>query len=141
MAKLYLALGSNIGARQANIQSALSFLNGYLGRYEALSDIVSTDAFGFDGPAFLNCVARYSSRKSPKTILSICKEIEQRMGRTDQPQYAPDGSRIYHNRIVDIDILIYGKVQMDTPELTIPHPQVESRPFIKPLLEQVMKND
>ena len=89
MAKLYLALGSNIGARQANIQSALSFLNGYLGRYEALSDIISTDAFGFDGPAFLNCVARYSSRKSPKTILSICKEIEQRMGRTDQPQYAP----------------------------------------------------
>ncbi len=144
MAKLYLALGSNIGARQANIMSALSFLNGALGRYEALSDIVSTEAFGFDGPEFLNCVARYSTRKRPETILSLCKEIERRMGRTDQPQYAPDGSRIYHNRIVDIDILIYGKVNMSTPELTIPHPQVETRPFIKPLLEQVMqvtKND
>ena len=63
------------------------------------------------------------------------------MGRTDQPQFAPDGTRIYHNRIVDIDILLFGKVQMDTPELTIPHHQIETRPYIKPLLEQVMKND
>ena len=97
MPALYLALGSNIGARKANIMSALSFLNGYLGRCEALSDIVETEAFGFNGPAFLNCVARYNTRKRPETILDICKEIEKRMGRTDQPQYAEDGSRIYHN--------------------------------------------
>ena len=141
MPALYLALGSNIGARKANIMSALSFLNGYLGRYEALSDIVETEAFGFNGPAFLNCVARYNTRKRPETILDICKEIEKRMGRTDQPQYAEDGSRIYHNRIVDIDILLYGKTEMNTPKLTIPHPQVTERPFIRPLLEQVSKND
>ena len=141
MAELYLALGSTIGARKANIMSALSFLNGYLGRYEALSEIMETEAVGFDGPSFLNCVARYNTRKRPETILGICKEIERRMGRTDQPQYAADGSRIYHNRIVDIDILLYGKVQMSTPTLTIPHPQVEERPFIRPLLDQVRKND
>ena len=141
MAKLYLALGSNIGARKANIMSALSFLNGILGRYEALSELIETEACGFDGPPFLNCVVRYSSRKSPASILAICKDIERRMGRTEQPQYAPDGTHIYHNRIIDIDILMYGKVQMDTPELTIPHPQVETRPFVRPLLEQVMKND
>lgn len=141
MAKLYLALGSNIGARKANIMSALSFLNGILGRYEALSELIETEACGFDGPPFLNCVVRYSSRKGPASILAICKDIERRMGRTEQPQYAPDGTRIYHNRIIDIDILMYGKVQMDTPELTIPHPQVETRPFVRPLLEQVMKND
>ena len=139
MADLYLALGSNIGARKANIMSALSFLNGVLGRYKALSDLIETEAMGFEGPAFLNCVARYESRKSPGSILALCKEIEQRMGRTDSPEYAADGTRIYHNRIVDIDILLYGKVVMNTPELTIPHPQVESRPFIKPLLEQVKK--
>lgn len=139
MADLYLALGSNIGARKANIMSALSFLNGVLGRYKALSDLIETEAMGFEGPAFLNCVARYESRKSPGSILALCKEIEQRMGRTDIPEYAADGTRIYHNRIVDIDILLYGKVVMNTPELTIPHPQVETRPFIKPLLEQVKK--
>ena len=141
MAKLYLALGSNIGARRANIMSALSFLNGYFGRYEALSDIVETNACGFDGPQFLNCVARYSTRKRPETILSACKEIERRMGRIDQPEYDATGNRIYHNRIVDIDILVYGSVKINTPELTIPHPQVETRPFVRPLLEQVMKND
>ena len=141
MAKLYLALGSNIGARKANIMSALSFLNGYFGRYEALSDLVETAACGFDGPDFLNCVVRYSTRKRPETILSVCKEIERRMGRNDQPQYDAEGNRIYHNRIVDIDILVYGNVQMNTPELTIPHPQVKTRPFVKPLLEQVLKND
>ncbi len=139
MADLYLALGSNIGARKANIMSALSFLNGVLGRYKALSDLIETEAMGFEGPAFLNCVARYESRKSPGSILALCKEIEQRMGRTDSPEYAADGTRIYHNRIVDIDILLYGKVVMNTPKLTIPHPQVETRPFIKPLLEQVKK--
>lgn len=139
MADLYLALGSNIGARKANIMSALSFLNGVLGRYKALSELVETQALGFDGPAFLNCVARYESRKSPATILALCKEIEQRMGRNDKPEYAADGSRIYHNRIVDIDILLYGKTAMSTPELTIPHPQIETRPFVKPLLEQVKK--
>ena len=141
MAKLYLALGSNIGARRANIMSALSFLNGILGRYEALSELIETEACGFDGPPFLNCVVRYSSRKSPASILAICKDIERRMGRTEQPQYAPDGSRIFHNRIIDIDILMYGKTEMHTQELTIPHPQVETRPFVRPLLDQVMKND
>jgi len=141
MAELYLALGSNIGARKTNILSALSFLNGELGRYKALSDIVPTGALGFTGPEFLNCVVRYETRRRPETILSLCKTIERRLGRDDSPEYASDGSRIYHNRIIDIDILIYGKKRIETPELTIPHPQVETRPYIRPLLEQVRKND
>lgn len=141
MAALYLAIGSNIGARKTNILSALSFLNGELGRYKALSDIIPTRALGFDGPEFLNCVVRYETRKRPETILAICKTIERRLGRDDVPEYASDGSRIYHNRIIDIDILIYGNLHIDTPELTIPHPQVETRPFVRPLLEQVRKND
>ena len=53
-------------------------------------------------------------------------------------EFAADGSRIYHNRIIDIDILLYGKRRVSSPTLTIPHPQVEERPFVKPLLEQVL---
>ena len=136
MAKLYLALGSNIGARRANIMSALSFLNGILGRYEALSELIETEACGFDGPPFLNCVVRYSSRKSPASILAICKDIERRMGRTEQPQYAPDGTRIYHNRIIDIDILCYGAFTIKNHRLIVPHPLIPRREFAKkPLLE------
>ncbi len=141
MAAVYLALGSNIGARKTNILSALSFLNAELGRYKALSDIVPTSALGFEGPEFLNCVVRYETRRRPETLLAICKNIERRLGRDDSPEYAADGTRIYHNRIIDIDILEYGDLRMHTPELTIPHPQVEGRHYIKPLLEQVRKND
>ena len=139
MAKLYLALGSNIGARKANIMSALSFLNGILGRYEALSDLVTTEACGFDGPPFLNCVVRYSSRKRPESILTICKDIERRMGRTDQPQFAPDGTRIYHNRIVDIDILLYDDITVDEPHLKIPHPLMHQRDFVMIPLREIQQ--
>jgi 2-amino-4-hydroxy-6-hydroxymethyldihydropteridine diphosphokinase len=56
------------------------------------------------------------------------------MGRKDAPEYAADGSRIYHDRIIDIDILFYGDLRLNTPLLTIPHPQVESRSFVRELL-------
>lgn len=121
--------------------SAISFLNSYFGHYEAMSELVETEAVGFEGPAFLNCVVRYNTRRRPATILEICKRIEKHLGREDSPEYAPDGSRIYHSRIIDIDILLYGNVRMDTPELTIPHPQVENRAFVKPLLGQVVENN
>ena len=71
-----------------------------------------------------------------KTVLKICKRIERAMGRKDAPEYAADGSRIYHDRIIDIDILFYGDLRLSTPLLTIPHPQVESRPFVGILLGQ-----
>ncbi len=121
--------------------SAISFLNSYFGRYEAMSEIIATEPVGFEGPEFLNCVVRYNTRKRPETILEICKRIEKHLGREDSPEYAPDGSRIYRSRIIDIDILLYGNVRMNTPELTIPHPQVEGRAFVKPLLAQVMENN
>lgn len=130
-----LALGSNMGNRENNIKVALNMLDIALGsHYKALSPLLETDAIGFEGPSFINCVVRYVSCKSPATILAICKHIERQMGRTDEPEYAPDGSRIYHDRIIDIDILTYGNRKISTEDLTIPHPQVESRPYIKELL-------
>jgi 2-amino-4-hydroxy-6-hydroxymethyldihydropteridine diphosphokinase len=56
------------------------------------------------------------------------------MGRTDGPEYDADGQRIYHNRIIDIDILFFGDLQLESPRLTLPHPQVFSRPFVGELL-------
>ena len=132
---LYLALGSNLGNRKRNLKVALNFLEIALGTsHEAISPILETEAIGFEGPAFLNCIVRCKCSKSPLSILKICKKIERDMGRSDTPEYAPDGTRIYHDRVIDIDILMYGKRRIDTPELTIPHPQVETRPYIKELL-------
>lgn len=130
-----LALGSNLGNRENNLKVALNMLNIALGSQPvALSPILETEAIGFEGPSFMNQLVRYRTAKSARTILEICKHIERQMGRTDAPEYAEDGSRIYHDRIIDIDILFYGKSRINTPELTIPHPQVESRPYIKELL-------
>ena len=109
-----------------------------LGEHERVSEIIETQAIGFDGKPFLNCVVRYRTRKWPESVLRICKDIEYRMGRRETMEFAADGSRIFHNRIIDIDILIYGKRRVSTPTLTIPHPQIEERPFVKPLLEQIL---
>ena len=58
------------------------------------------------------------------------------MGRTDPPEYDGEGNRIYHSRIIDIDILFYGTERIDIPELTIPHKGIADRPFVMiPLLE------
>ena len=136
--ELVLLLGTNLGDREANIRRALEALDkAFGGRRVKISDIIETEACGFDGPPFLNAVVVYRSARKPENVLKICKQIERSMGRTDAPEYAPDGSRVYHNRIIDIDILFYGEHSVSTPQLSIPHPQVHSRPFVKQLLEML----
>jgi len=136
---LYLSLGSNLGAREDNIDRAICLLDEVFSSRRGQSEIVQTQACGFDGPPFLNMVARYESALPPLEVLAACKEIERRMGRTDAQEFDKKGRRIYHDRIIDIDILKYGDVVMDTPELTIPHPQVKERPFISPLMEEAAR--
>ena len=136
--ELVLLLGTNLGDREENIRRALEALDkAFGGRRVKISDIIETEACGFDGPPFLNAVVVYRSARKPENVLKICKQIERSMGRTDTPEYAPDGSRVYHNRIIDIDILFYGEHSVSTPQLSIPHPQVHSRPFVKQLLEML----
>lgn len=135
MKELTLLLGTNLGDRESNIQTALRKLDKALnGRRLRMTPVIETEAFGFTAPPFLNAIVVYESARKPQTLLKICKQIEQSMGRTDKPEYSPDGSRIYHSRIIDIDILTYGDVCCNSPELTIPHPQIKSRPFVKDLL-------
>lgn len=133
--KLYLSLGSNLGDRQKNIETAVDQLQKAFGRhFFEISEIIETKALGFDGADFLNCIIIFETARKPENILRLCKRIEREMGRTDNPEYDNEGNRIYHDRIIDIDILIYGNVRIDTPMLKIPHPQVESRDYIKELL-------
>ena len=134
---VYLSLGSNQGDRQARIDEALRRLDKAVGRpYDALSSVIETPAWGFDGPPFLNCVVRYRTARRPETLLKICTRIERAMGRRGAPEYGADGRRIYRDRPIDIDILLYGDLSVDTPELTIPHPLMREREFVmRPLAE------
>lgn len=135
MTEVTLLLGSNLGDRERNIRSALNMLDIALeGHYKAISPIIGTKACGFDGPDFLNCVVKYDTARQPFPLLKICKNVERNLGRTDEPEYDENGARIYHNRIIDVDILFYGMRHIEGETLTIPHPQVESRPFVRELL-------
>ena len=137
---VFLSLGTNEGNRERNIRRALCLLNIALGkRYKAVSDIINTKAAGFEGPDFLNCVVAYELRLAPGALLRRCKRIERLMGRRDAPEFATDGSRIYHDRVIDIDILLYGNLEVDEPGLTIPHPQLDARPFFGELIAQVRR--
>ena len=134
---VYFSLGSNQGDRRELIEEALWRLDKAIGRpYDALSSIIETPAWGFEGPNFLNCVVRYRTARRPHTLLKICKRIERAMGRRGAPEYDADGRRIYHDRPIDIDILLYGDERIDTPDLQIPHPRMGERDFVlRPLAE------
>ena len=140
---MFLGLGSNVGDRDLNLLKAMNLLDQAFGMHpERISRIVETPAWGFEGPDFLNlCVLYRLPRKgTPEEqateILRQVKEIERAMGRTEELVYDADGKRIYHDRLIDIDILLYGTHVIKTEELTIPHPLIGHRDFVKkPLLE------
>jgi len=139
---LYLLLGSNLGDRDAFLKEASTKLEELFGKPTWKSPIIETKACGFEAPDFKNQILCFKSNIDPFEILSLCKEIERSMGRNEIPQYDSEGNRIYHNRTIDIDILKYGEITINTPTLTIPHPQVESRAFVKKLLflQTILKN-
>ena len=134
---VYFSLGSNQGDRRARIEEALRRLDAAIGRpFEACSSLVETKSWGFEGADFLNCAVRYRTARQPQTLLRICKRIERAMGRSGAPEYDAAGRRIYRDRPIDIDILLYGDRTVDTPELKIPHPLMYEREFVmRPLSE------
>jgi len=141
---VYFSLGSNLGDRQKNLISALNQLDNALGcHYKEVSKIIESDAWKFKGGKFLNCVVLYRIFKQEGNVedvcmnlLKICKDIEKDMGRTDIEEYDEKGERVYHSRIIDIDILFYGTERVNTQKITIPHKNIADRPFVMiPLLE------
>lgn len=130
-----LLLGSNLGDRGGALAGAERRLDALLGEAAVKrTEILETEAVGFDGPPFLNRILQYRCHIGALELLDACKNIERQMGRTDSPEFDANGQRIYHNRIIDIDILFFGDLTLDSPRLTLPHPQVFSRPFVGKLL-------
>ena len=126
--EVYLGLGSNMGNRQENLEKALDFLSQRL-RVAGVSSIYDTEPVGnVNQPRFLNLACRVHTRLEPAALLALAKGIESKMGRTFGKVNAP--------RPIDIDILIYGDLVMETPELVIPHPRMTERAFVLvPLVE------
>ena len=141
---VYLGLGSNEGDRDLNLLKAMNLLDEAFGTHpERISRIVETPAWGFEGPDFLNlCVLYRLPRKGTpveqaRELLHTAKAVEQVLGRKEEePAFDADGKRIYHNRPIDIDILLFSTEIINTEELTVPHPLIAQREFVlKPLRE------
>ena len=144
---LYLGLGSNQGDRALNIEHAVSMLNVELKTpYKAISSLLETEPWGFESQEkFMNAVVLYELELpegyNPEAeglmILEICKDIERRMGRTGEPQYDEKGERVYKDRPIDIDILLFGDNRIDCPELTVPHKLMYERDFVMIPLKEI----
>ena len=142
--ELYLSFGSNLGDRKYNILKASELLCARLDiRMLRFSDIIETEPWGFESQdSFLNAVGVYEIPEETcdyaYKVLDEIKRIEREMGRDDVPEYDDKGKRIYHSRTIDIDILYLGGLKMDEKRLTIPHPLIEQRDFVKIPLRQVI---
>ena len=132
MATLYLSIGTNLGNRQSNLETALTLIGREVGTVKAVSGVMETEPWGFESAnPFLNMAVQVITDKEPTQTLLTTQGIERQMGRT-----AKTGGEGYKDRIIDIDLLIYDDLVMDTPTLTIPHKLMHRRRFVlEPLAE------
>lgn len=144
---LYLGLGSNLGEREQNLMRAVTMMDEAFGvTPEKISRIYETASWGFEGPDFLNMCIFYRIPVEAPSVEHITalfhkmKEIEKALGRDDAPEHDTDGKQVYHNRTIDIDILYYGNETINTEELTIPHPLIGQRDFVKKPLKEIYKH-
>ena len=119
----YVALGSNLGDKEANLRRALELVQQRGVEVVKTSSFICTEPYGVtDQPQFLNGVCEVRTSLEPLELLQTLLEIEQEMGRV----------RLRHwgERNIDLDLLLYEDVVMDTPELILPHPDMQNRDFV-----------
>ena len=132
MATLYLSLGTNLGDRQSNLETARTLIGQRIGTVQAASGVMETEPWGFDSPnSFLNMALVVKTELSPMEALKATQAIEKEMGRTRKSRNSH-----YSDRIIDIDLIMYDNQVTDLPRLKIPHPLMHLRRFVlEPLSE------
>lgn len=132
MAIAYLGLGTNIGNKRRNIITAAALLAERVGDILALSGFYETEPWGFESENFfLNAAVKLKTSFSPLELLQITQQIEKELGRTEKSNGA------YHDRIIDIDILLYDDEFLRTPQLTLPHSLMHERKFVMDPLSEI----
>jgi 2-amino-4-hydroxy-6-hydroxymethyldihydropteridine diphosphokinase len=127
----YIALGANVGDREANIRSAIQQLAQTPQiTVKRVSSLLENPAVGMedDAPAFLNAVAEIETTLGSHALLRRLLEIERQMGRQRRQRWEP--------RVIDLDLLLYGNQIISSQELIVPHPLMHERRFVlQPLAE------
>lgn len=132
MAIVYLGLGTNIGNRRGNLVKAAALLAERVGDILALSGFMETEPWGFESEnLFLNAAIKMETPLTPDELLSATQAIEREMGREKKS----DGT--YHDRVIDIDILLYDNQMIEQPGLIVPHPLMQERLFVMAPLAEI----
>lgn len=133
MNDLILLIGTNIGDRSRNIELAVKKLNDFFGNPTKISGVYETEPWGFDSDMpFFNMAVVYKTDMLPIDILHVCKSIEISMGRKKSLNSG------YENRVIDIDIVLYGNVVVKDDYLCIPHKQLTQRRFVLEPLSEII---
>ncbi len=133
MSLVYIGLGSNLGNRKRYLKQAIKALDEKVGPLVKCSSFYETLPMGFSSPhLFLNSVAVFETKLSPENVLNKTEEIERSLGRLKKSI-----NRQYEDRCVDIDILFYDDLVIQTEKLTIPHPRLHERPFVLEPLKEI----
>lgn len=125
----YLLLGSNLGDRAATLRTAVQQLGEMAGMVSTMSSLYETAAWGLEQqPAFLNQAVQLRTNLPPEALLDVCLHVEQLAGRERRVRWDA--------RTLDVDILLYDALVLDSPRLVVPHPALSERRFaLVPLAE------
>ncbi len=131
---VYLGLGSNLGDKGSNIRLALEKIKELVGDVVRQSTLYVTQPWGFESEnSFVNAVVCCHTSLSPRKLLAATQRIERDMGRTEKSE-----NGVYHDRVIDIDILLYDDRRIAYPDLKIPHPLMLERDFVMTPLREIM---
>ena len=138
MASVVLITGGNVGDAEQTLGEAALLINAEVGRVVRHSQIYRTKAWGFEAEDFRNQVLVVESELEPMQVLDVVNDIERRLGRdraVEQMEKSATGAR-YASRSIDIDILFYDDLVVESERLTLPHPRIAEREFVlEPLTE------
>ena len=149
---VYLSLGANLGQKEQTLAHAIEEIGEQIGRVDAKSALYYSEPWGFQSEhQFVNAVVRVITTMSPLQLLNVTQRIERFLGkramhssrfkeRNNHPTNASSQTQ-YHDRPIDIDILLYDDIKVETAELTIPHPLMQKRPFVMEPLQEIMNRE
>mgnify|MGYP004456792379 FL=1 len=135
MYHVYLSLGTNLGNRKRNIREAIEKIEEQIGVVKRQSTLYETKPWGYSSPNdFINACVLVFTPMAPRQVLEAAQKIEREMGRTLK---SVNGE--YHDRIIDIDILMIDDLVIDEPDFKVPHPLMEERDFVMKPLKEILK--
>ena len=134
---VYLGLGTNLGNKEGNLHKAIELLEECAGKVLRVSSFLATEPWGFKSDnGFLNAAVCIETVLDPFELLDVTQYIERIMGRKEK---SVGGA--YHDRIIDIDILLYDSLAISSDTLTVPHPLMKERKFVMEPLREILPQE